>query len=263
MSNHIVSRFIAAFGPPKGADVTAVAGEYVRVCKGVPDDVLDAAASNLIASQHYRSWPTVADVAAAIRQATSNPHRNRVFPVELENFEAWWRDKLDRARLSRSDDQLRSIFAEVEPYAASDMINRWRWDELLNVAKHTLQTAERIGIVTPHNVRYGIHFGRPAYLDDGKREPKTPDSIERVRQIHEDYAANRPTIKTMQKPDPQDYHEPNRWAGEIPYRPLFEGMQDTSRNAYLHTRPMTEDERKRYRLSEMSRRMTGEKQEGE
>lgn len=254
--NVLVTRLRAAFGDPKSESPAGTTAEYVRVCKGVADDVLDAAASTLIAGQQYRTWPTVAEVAAAIRQATSNPHRNRVFPPALENFDQWWQDKLDRARLSRSDDQLRGICAEVEPYAASDMIHRWRWDELLHVARQTRATAERVGIVTPHNVKYRPHFGRPPYLDADRQPIKTPESIERVRQLHEQFSRMRISIKTMDQPEPEDYVNPNAWANEIPYKPAVERMQNTSPNYQLHTRPMTEEERLAYQRS--LSRMIGE-----
>lgn len=250
MSCILVNRLRAAFGDPKSVDPAATAGEYIRVCRGISDDVQEAAATMLINAQKFRAWPTVGEAAAAIRQANSNPNRNKVMPPNLDNFGTWWQDKLDRVRLANSDDQLRAVFAEVEPYAASDMIQRWRWDELLHQCRHNRQSASKIGIATPHNVANAPHFDRPKYLDEGRQEPKTPESIERVDALRKQFLATPIGIKTMDEPDPEDYVSSTAWANEIPYSPVMDQLQRSSRNTHLHTRPMTDKEREAYRLSQ-------------
>lgn len=260
--NKLVARFLSAFGHPKTDDIDGFIAEYVTATKAVPPHVLEAAATNLITHQKFRAWPTVGEVMSAVRHAVSAPSTGKVLPPDIENFDFWWDDKVQRARSHSSDDELKRLFNEVRPYAESDMIMRWRWDELLRYARHNHETAAAIGIETPPHLlehhrklqkgepRRYRHFGRPRWLDDDN-EPKTDESRERVRDLVEKFKAQGVGLRKMPEPDPEDYRDPGEWASEVPYRPAFERMQAQSSNM-MHRTP--------HGLTELSKRMTGEQE---
>jgi len=129
-----VGRMRALFGPPD-ADADAVIDEYVNALAGQTAATLDKAADHLARTHKFRNWPTVAECLDAVSLAKKRVNSSAMGLEPIDNFDAWWSERLARIRIAKTEKHIETEIREIEPYAIAGWIASHRLPDALSLAK--------------------------------------------------------------------------------------------------------------------------------
>lgn len=133
VQQHVFQRFITLYGSPETADLPKFLAEYTKALGKADPLRLEKAVDRIVSNHSYRSWPTVGECAAALRQVTLDVETITAYR-DYRNAEGADRipSEAEKARVTKLLDEHRAFMVAIDKQKRAepvDIPNRTEWED--------------------------------------------------------------------------------------------------------------------------------------